>query len=130
MKKILLVDDHSSIRNGIKFYFEDSQVYQISSEAGNGLEALEKLKHQNFDLIITDISMPEMDGIELIRNIKELDKDMKIMALTMHGEAKIVQQVTQLGINGYIMKNSGKEKVLEAIRLIFNGETYFLNETN
>lgn len=82
-KTILLVDDHKIIRDGLKLYFEDNAYYEVAAEAPNAIEALNILKENDFDLVITDISMPEMDGIKFTQELKILKPHQKVMALTM-----------------------------------------------
>ena len=127
-KSILLVDDHKIIRDGLKLYFEDSEEYAVSAEAENGEKALEILKEKEFDIVITDISMPEMDGITLTQRIKEKDPSQKVMALTMMGENQHIKHMLSAGVNGYILKNSDKSEILKAIETILAGENYYSGE--
>lgn len=125
LKTILLVDDHKIIRDGLKLYFEGNDDYEVTAEAENGVEALEILSKQEFDLVVTDISMPEMDGITLVQQIKEKYPDQKVMALTMMGENQHIKHMLAAGVNGYILKNSDKSEILKAINTILNGENYY-----
>ncbi len=124
-KTIILVDDHKIIRDGLKMYFTGNDDYVIEAEAENGVEALEILSKQSFDLVITDISMPEMDGITLAQEIKEKYPDQKVMALTMMGENQHIKHMLAAGVNGYILKNSDKSEIMNAIKTILNGENYY-----
>ena len=128
MKKILLVDDHKVVRDGLKYYFEDTEAFEITDEASNGIEALEKIESGNFDLVITDLSMPEMDGIELMKNIQEKYEGMPVIALTMLGETQHIKQMISHGVNGYLLKNCGEEEIIKALNMVFNGESYFSSE--
>lgn len=128
MKKILLVDDHKVVRDGLKYYFEESEEYEISDEAAHGKEALEKLESGQFDLVITDLSMPEMDGIELMKNIKERLPELPVIALTMLGETQHIKQMISNGVNGYLLKNCGEEEIIKALNMVFSGENYFSND--
>ncbi|MEQ8337084.1 MAG: response regulator transcription factor, partial [Cyclobacteriaceae bacterium] len=121
-KKIILVDDHKIIRDGLKMYFDGNEDYIVEAEAENGIQALEILSKQSFDLVITDISMPEMDGITLAQEIKEKYPDQKVMALTMMGENQHIKHMLAAGVNGYILKNSDKSEIMNAIKTILNGE--------
>lgn len=127
-RTILLVDDHKIIRDGLKLYFEDSDKYTVASEAENGEQALKILENESFDLVITDISMPVMDGITLTQKIKERNPEQKIMALTMMGENQHIKHMLSAGVNGYILKNSDKSEILKAIDTITNGDNYYSNE--
>ena len=124
-KKIILVDDHKIIRDGLKMYFDGNEDYVVEAEAENGIQALEILEKQSFDLVITDISMPEMDGITLAQTIKEKYPDQKVMALTMMGENQHIKHMLAAGVNGYILKNSDKSEIMSAIKTILNGENYY-----
>ena len=128
MIELMLVDDHKVVRDGLKYYFENHPQYKIVDEAANGKEALEKLEKRSFDLIITDISMPLMDGLELMRRIREKDVNQPVIALTMLGESQHIKQMLALGVNGYILKNAGEEEILKAIDRVMNGESYYSYE--
>lgn len=127
-KTILLVDDHKIIRDGLKLYFEDSEQYEVSAEAENGQKALVHLQNGDFDIVITDISMPEMDGISLTQTIKEQNPEQKVMALTMMGENQHIKHMLSAGVNGYILKNSDKGEIIKAIETILGGENYYSGE--
>lgn len=124
----MLVDDHKIIRDGLKLYFEDSEVYDVVAEADNGSSALEILKDQSFDLVITDISMPVMDGITFTQKLKESYPTQKVMALTMLGENQHIKHMLSAGVNGYILKNSDRDEIMHAIDVIINGENYYSGE--
>ncbi len=123
-KNILLVDDHSIIRDAMKLYFQDHTKYNISAEAESGEEALNLLKNQSFDIIITDISMPNMDGITLCKKIKEIQPSQKILILSMFNESSYIKQVLSLGVNGYMLKTSRKDEIFKALDTIDNGQNY------
>lgn len=124
-KTILLVDDHKIIRDGLKLYFEDSDEYEVAAEAEGGQQALDLLKDRDFDLVITDISMPQMDGITFTQNLKQLKPDQKVMALTMMGENQHIKHMLSAGANGYILKNSERNEIFQAIETILRGENYY-----
>ncbi|XOV94416.1 MAG: response regulator [Bacteroidota bacterium] len=124
-KKIILVDDHKIIRDGLKLYFTGNDDFVVEAEAENGVQALEIMDKQQFDLVITDISMPEMDGITLTQEIKEKYPDQKVMALTMMGENQHIKHMLAAGVNGYILKNSDKTEIMNAIKSVLNGENYY-----
>ncbi len=124
-KTIFLVDDHKIIRDGLKLYFSGNDEFVVQAEAENGIEALEILSKQKFDLVITDISMPEMDGITLVQEIKAKYPEQKVMALTMMGENQHIKHMLAAGVNGYILKNSDKTEIMTAINTILNGENYY-----
>jgi DNA-binding NarL/FixJ family response regulator len=127
-KRILLVEDHKIVRDGLKFYFEDTDEYEIVAEAENGEEGLNILKDDVFDLVITDISMPKMDGIQFMKEVHEKYPNQKVIALTMMGESQHIKQMIAYGVNGYLLKNSGEEEIFKAIEVVFAGETFFSKE--
>ncbi|MEQ8473764.1 MAG: response regulator transcription factor [Marinoscillum sp.] len=127
-KTILLVDDHKIIRDGLKLYFEDNDRYEVAAEAPNAMDALKILKEEDFDLVITDISMPEMDGIKFTQELKAFKPNQKVMALTMISENQHIKHMLSAGVNGYILKNADKSEIFRAIETILNGENYFSGE--
>ena len=128
MINILLVDDHQVVLDGLKFYFENSKKYRIKDTASNGLEVLSILEKKSFDLIITDISMPKMNGMEWVEAVRAKDKDQKILIMTMMGEIQHIKKLLALGVNGYLLKNSKQSELFNAIDEIMLGERYFSEE--
>ncbi|WP_258105282.1 response regulator [Marinoscillum sp. MHG1-6] len=126
--QILLVDDHEMIRDAIKFYFADDPDYEINYEASNGLEALEILATEKVDLVLTDINMPEMDGIELMKSIRKNHSHLYVMVLSMFNEASYINKMISLGANGYILKNTGKNEMKMAFDKIMQGQDYYTQE--
>ncbi|MEM0941736.1 MAG: response regulator transcription factor [Bacteroidota bacterium] len=132
MINILLVDDHKIIRDGLRFYFEDKEnLYFVKDEAESGEEALLKIEKTGYDLLLTDISMPRMDGIELVEKVKEITPNLKIIVLTMIGEGKFIKKMISLGVDGFLLKNAGEDELLFAIDKVYKGDSYFsLDVTN
>lgn len=128
--KILLVDDHNMVREGLKSIFENDENYQVDAEAVNGIEALNLLKTSTFDIVLTDISMPKMDGVELTTAIKSSYPDQKVIALTMMGESQHIKQMLKAGVSGYLLKNCGSTELKKAIGKVMSGETYFSPEVS
>ncbi|XOV94974.1 MAG: response regulator [Bacteroidota bacterium] len=127
-KSVLLADDHGIIRDAIKYYIEEDDEYCVTAEASNGIEALELLMNNSYDLLITDISMPEMNGVELIEKVKELNPEQKSLILSMYGDSNIVKEMLGKGADGFVMKNASKSELNEAIDRILNGENFFSKE--
>ena len=125
---LLLVDDHKMIRDGLKIYFENENKYEVVAEAENGKKALDLLKDHPVDIVVTDIVMPEMDGITLTKSIKENNPKQKILALTMLNESQHIKQMLNNGVSGYLLKNCGAEEIKKAIDIIHSGETYYAKE--
>lgn len=126
--KIGIVDDHKIVRDGVKVMVEDHPGFDIICEAENGKEAIEQCANQNLDVLIMDITMPVMDGIEATRVIKENHPDIKILALTMLSEDQHIRKMIKAGASGYILKNSGKQELIKAIESIIEGKHYFSND--
>ncbi len=128
MYKILLVDDHEMIRDAIKSYLKDSEQFEVADEAENGIEALELLKNNKYDLILTDINMPEMDGIELMKTLKNEFPDQKVLVLSMFNDGGQIKSMIENGANGYILKNVTKSELFEAMKSIINGDDHYSRE--
>lgn len=131
MKKInlLIADDHTMFLQGIVSLLEQESEINIVGKAVNGIEALEIIKTKNPDLIILDISMPEMDGIELSKILKKDFPEVKILIVSTHSNVKIISRLIRIGVNGYLLKNAEKSELLKAIHSIASGENYFSEET-
>ena len=126
---IILADDHKIVRDGISAMLEDEPQYQIIGEAGNGREALELCKNNEVDVIIMDLNMPEVSGLEAIEQIKKEYPKIKILALTMLSQNEAIKNTVSAGVNGYVLKSSNSEDVLEALDTIISGGHYFCEET-
>ncbi|NIT58183.1 MAG: response regulator [Aliifodinibius sp.] len=126
--KILLADDHDIVRDGIKMLLEDEVGFEITAEAENGKEAIEACKEYDIDLIVMDISMPEMNGIEATEKIKEKFPEIKVLALTMMDEDQHIRQMIEAGASGYILKSSDKIELVDAITTILEGQHYFSDD--
>ena len=126
--RIMLVDDHKMIREGIKTYLADDSKYEIVAEAENGIDCLKQLPGLDVDLILTDLHMPEMDGIELAKEVKEKYPNIKLIALTMMGESQHIKQMLAEGALGYLLKNCGEAEVKLAIQNVMMGGTYYSPE--
>lgn len=126
--KIILVDDHVLVRDGIKALLEDHQDFHVINEASNGIEALKVLANSLPDLMIIDIRMPEMNGIELVKVIKEKYKDIRTLVLSMHDSEEYVVSAIEAGADGYMLKGASKEEFLKALHAIASGEKYFVGD--
>lgn len=123
--RIIIADDHNIVRDGVRSLIEDIPGYVIVGEANNGKEAVELCKNNDIDIVIMDITMPEMDGIEATEIIKDKNPDIKILALTMLIEDQHIRKMIKAGASGYILKSSGKQELLEALNAIINDQHYF-----
>lgn len=126
--KILLADDHHLVRDGIMSLLEDEIGFKVIAEAENGLKAIEACKEHDIDLVVMDISMPEMNGIEATKRIKEEFPDIKVLALTMMDEDEHIRKMIEAGASGYILKSSDREEFIEAITTVLDDRHYFSND--
>ncbi|HHW66327.1 response regulator [Defluviitalea raffinosedens] len=114
MKKILIVDDAMFIRSSLKLMLENNG-FEVIGEAGNGYEAIDKYKVLKPDIVTMDITMPEMDGIESLRQIKEYDKNANVVMITALGQESFVKEAIMLGAKGFIVKPFKEETVVKAL---------------
>jgi two-component system response regulator NreC len=124
--KILIADDHAIVRDGLKKLFSDQKDLEVIGEAEDGKEALGKVKALQPDVILLDIAMPQLNGLEVIGLIKESGLATQIVVLSMHSKGTYVQQVLAAGALGYVLKASPSSDILEAIRAAHRKE-YFLS---
>jgi DNA-binding NarL/FixJ family response regulator len=122
--KLMLVDDHDVIRQGMKSLFDGFEHLTVIAEASNGKEAVEFSKDGNPDVILMDITMPEMDGIEATRLIKISHPESKVLALTVHEDRQFFQQMMLAGASGYVTKRSLADEVVLAIETVTKGGVY------
>ncbi len=123
--KILIVDDHEVVRDGLKNILLSLNNVAIVGEAANGEDSISMYDSLKPDLVIMDISMPGMNGIEATRIIKENDPNAKILILTMHDNQEYLNQIIRSGAKGFVLKNTDKEELLDAVKTVSNGENFF-----
>ncbi|MBI3585634.1 MAG: response regulator transcription factor [Ignavibacteriales bacterium] len=123
--KILLADDHALIRSGITTLLQGSADFFVIGEAKDGVEAIQKAKELNPDVIVIDLSMPKLSGIEATKIIKKKHPHIRVLVLTMHENEEYVYQILKSGASGYVLKSAGKEELSSAIRSVARGEKFF-----
>lgn len=128
MIRLLIVDDHALMREGLKQLFEGEEDITVSAEAGSGEEALAILQNETVDLVLLDITIPGIHGVELIAKIRERPKRPSILVLSMHNEPQIAKRKLKAGALGYITKDSSPKDLLEAIRKVAAGGRYITAE--
>ncbi|MCL4106242.1 UNVERIFIED_CONTAM: hypothetical protein GTU68_061084 [Idotea baltica] len=128
MIQILIADDHQIFLDGLISLLETETDIEVTLTARNGQEVLTLLKTQTPDLILMDINMPVMDGLEATRKVVAEHPEVKVIMLTMHDRADYITQMIQAGASGYLLKNSSRKDLLEGIRTIASGGTYFSQE--
>lgn len=122
--KVMLVDDHVLIREGIKQLLEFDGSIEVVEQAGDGFECLEKLKTVRPDILLLDINMPKMNGIEVLETLKAKKDPVKVLILTVHSEVEYLVKAVDIGANGYILKDSGSIELKQAIMDIINNDSY------
>jgi DNA-binding NarL/FixJ family response regulator len=130
MIKVLLVEDHAILREGIRSLLENEDDISIVGEASNGAEALELVKKTDPDLILMDINMPVMNGIEAAKVIVKDFSRSKIMILSMLDHGNYVEKLMEIGVKGYALKNIGKPELIFAIKKVAAGGLYISSEIN
>ena len=125
---ILLVDDHQILLDGLRTMLEAEPDFNIIGTAKNGHEAIPILQQQAVDVLILDLSMPEMDGMETTKYVKKQFPDVKIIILTTNDEGSIITEILKQGATGYMLKNSTQEQLVKGIRLANEGKTVLNNE--
>ncbi|SMD39075.1 two component transcriptional regulator, LuxR family [Reichenbachiella faecimaris] len=122
--KILLVDDHKIMRDGIKAIITESPEYSVVAEASDGVEALDYLADHEVDIVVIDINMPNLDGVECTKAIKNKNANTKVLAMSMYVDEQHIVNMLKAGANGYISKDAGRLVLLEALDTIRKGEAY------
>ncbi len=126
--RILLVDDHQIILDGLRSLLKGVNNIQVIGDALNGEEALHTLQVLTADLVLMDIDMPILNGIDATMRIKEEFPHTKVLILTVHNESSLIRNLISIGADGYLLKNSCKEELLDAIYKVQSGEKYFSSE--
>lgn len=120
--KIFLVDDHAILREGLKKLVSETQSLEVAGEASNGRDFLHQLENNPCDLVILDISMPDMDGLKVVEKLKEMKPHLKILILTMHDNREFFRHAIAMGVDGYMLKEDVYERLISAIKRIRDGE--------
>jgi len=126
--QVIIVDDHKLFRSGLKFILNEIGNIEVVAEASNGRESLELLKKYKPDILIMDINMPEMNGVDASREALSLYPDIKILVLSMFGDDEYYNTMIDLGVKGFILKDSDNKELKNAISAILSGNTYFSQE--
>lgn len=122
--KIMIVDDHSMIREGLKQLLELEGDIAVIGEAGDGLECIKLLEQIEPDVMLLDINMPNMNGLQVLEQLKRDNKKVKVLILTIHNEIEYLFKAVDIGVNGYVLKDSDSSILKQAITQIYKGETY------
>ena len=130
MIKIVIADDHEIMLEGISSLIKPKDGIKIVGEARNGIEVLNILRETETDIVVLDIEMPEMNGVEATKKIREDFPNIKVLILTMHNEASFIRRIIEAGAQGYILKNKGKEELVHAIQVIYEGGEHYTEEVS
>ena len=127
--KIIVVDDHPMVIEGMKAMLNQIRYVELCSTASNAYEALEKVKEKQPDLVITDINMPEISGVELTSKLKKEFPNLKIIGMSTFNERSYISQMIQNGADGFLVKSASKEEIETAISSVLNGKMYLSSAT-
>lgn len=122
--KVMIADDHSLIREGLRQLLEFDGSIQVVGEAANGVECLDNLVKYDPEVLLLDINMPEKNGIDVLKKMKEDNSPVKVLILTVHNELEYLLNAVDIGVEGYIMKDSDSSELKKAIRAVRDGENY------
>ncbi len=125
MLRVLITDDYPAVRKNLKQILEMEQGFGIIDEAADGMEMLEKMKSNRYDLILLDISMPGKSGLELIKEILSVNNETKILMVSIYSESQYALRAKKLGASGYLLKVTAPDHLVDAIRTIISGMPYY-----
>lgn len=123
--KVMLADDHALIREGFRSLLGKNELFEIVGEAENGRELMEQITATQPDVVLTDISMPQMTGLEVMERIKRTRPEIKFIILTMHEEREYIMRALTAGAEGYLFKNVEKAELEKAVKTVYEGGKYF-----
>ncbi len=124
MIRLVIADDHPIIINGVKTLLESEKDIELIKEVNNGAELVEFLEHNKTDVILLDINMPEMNGIDACKIIRHRFPDIKVLVFSQYSEKRFVKRLLKCGAKGYLLKNSGSTEIITAINMVYNGGLY------
>jgi two-component system invasion response regulator UvrY len=124
MIKVIIADDHPIVRAGLKQIILEDQSIRVDGEATNGTDLLRQVRNQDFDVIILDLTMPGMDGIDVLKQLKIEKPHTPVIILTVHPESQYALRILKAGASGYLTKESASDELIRAIRKVHNGGKY------
>lgn len=128
--KVVIADDHEIFRDGLKLMLKSAEGINIVGEAENGKELLQVIKQEKPDVVITDIKMPVMDGVEATQYIRQHHPGIQVIALSMFDDEQLILEMLESGATGYLLKNSDKTEVTDAIHSVYAGQPYYCKITS
>jgi two-component system, NarL family, nitrate/nitrite response regulator NarL len=126
--RVLITDDHKLVIDGLKAMIQGISELDFVGECRSGIETLKFLEYIKTDVALMDIDMPEMNGIEATKKIKQLYPGIKVLILTMHDEKSMIENLMEIGADGYILKNSDRKELIKAINSVHSGNKYFSDD--
>ncbi len=126
--RIVIADDHWTVRDGLKWMLSDEADIEVVGEVANGVELLELLEATETDIVLLDVNMPEMGGLEALEALRKTSPSLGVIVLSMHDKAVYVKRAIELGANGYLLKSAGKEELVRAIGIVAGGGSYVQGE--
>jgi DNA-binding NarL/FixJ family response regulator len=130
LMNVLLVDDHTILLDGLENLLRATENFEVVGKEGTVTGALNFLKTNEVDFLITDYNLPDGDGLGLVRTIKRIIPDLKILVLSMHDETHLVKEILKEGVDGYLLKKDSQEELLNALDAISQGKIYLSNDIN
>jgi DNA-binding NarL/FixJ family response regulator len=130
MINVVLADDHVLVRDGIKALLEDQEGIKVIDEASNGKEAIDVVAKSRPHILIVDIRMPELNGIEVVKVVNDSYKEVRTLVLSMHDSEEYVIQAIQAGADGYLLKGASKDEFLKALHTVAGGGKYFTGDVS
>ena len=128
--KLYIADDHAMFRDGVKAMLLPEKEMNVVGEGDNELQILTDCKQLIPNVVLMDISMQDTDGIAVTKKLKQQQPTIKVLAVSMHKESNYIKSMLDNGANGYILKNTGKDEMISAIKAVFNGATFLSNEVS
>lgn len=123
--KLFILDDHRIVIDGITALLDNQDDFKIVGTSTSCKEALQTLKNLKVDIVLTDINMPEMNGIEFVHSLKRILPDIKILALSMYGEKTTITDMVDAGAHGYVLKNTGRAELFKALSSVYDNKQYY-----
>ena len=125
-----MVDDHTIMLDGLVALLKTDEEIEIAGTAGTVADAMDFLKMNHIDVLVTDYNLPDDDGLSLVRKVKRLWPEIKILVLSMHSEAHLVKEILKEGIDGYVLKKDSKDELIDALYSVKKGNLFVSNEIN
>lgn len=128
LTNLFIIDDHQMVVDGLISLLNNEEKYRIVGFSNQPKEVMQQLEELDVHILLTDINMPEMTGVELTRCVKKKFPRVKVLALSMFGERQVIKEMIDAGVSGYILKNTGKRELIEALDQLVKGDTFFGSE--